>query len=102
MKTRSLLVLGVLAALIVVPMVVGFLLPQKYEARVRMTVKRPPADVWAEVSDYHKHPLTGSQMKKVEALPDRNGLPAWVAPAGIAALFGLAGVVALLRRRATP
>lgn len=28
-----------------------------------------------------------------------DGLPAWVAPAGIAALFGAAGVVALLRRR---
>jgi hypothetical protein len=29
-----------------------------------------------------------------------DGLPAWVAPVGIAALFGVAGVVALLRRRA--
>lgn len=28
------------------------------------------------------------------------GLPAWVAPAGIAALFGVAGVVALVRKRA--
>jgi len=31
---------------------------------------------------------------------DDDGLPAWVAPAGIAALFGVAGVVALVRRRA--
>jgi hypothetical protein len=29
------------------------------------------------------------------------GLPAWVAPVGIAALFGVAGAVALLRRRST-
>lgn len=33
---------------------------------------------------------------------DDDGLPAWVAPAGIAVLFGVAGVVALVRRRATP
>jgi len=31
---------------------------------------------------------------------DDGGLPAWVAPAGIAALFGVAGVVALVRKRA--
>ena len=37
------------------------------------------------------------------ATPDTGqGLPAWVAPVTIAALFGLAGVVALLRRRPTP
>lgn len=29
------------------------------------------------------------------------GLPAWVAPVGVAGLFGVAGVVALLRRRST-
>lgn len=34
------------------------------------------------------------------AAADEDGLPAWVAPAGIAGLFGVAGVVALLRRRA--
>ena len=37
------------------------------------------------------------------ATPDTGqGLPAWIAPVAIAALFGLAGVVALLRRRPTP
>ncbi|MGZ8745192.1 MAG: hypothetical protein ACXWXO_19930 [Nocardioides sp.] len=31
-----------------------------------------------------------------------DGLPTWVAPVGIAGLFGIAGVVALLRRRTMP
>lgn len=68
------LVLVVLAAL---PFVVGTFLPDTYTGEVRLTVNRPPADVWKRLTDFQKYPLSGAMCKAAEPLPDEQEQPAW-------------------------
>src|SRR5205085_241578 len=76
------IVLAVLALLLVAPFVVGSFLPERYEGHVCLTLRQAPEEVWAALSDYEKHPVTGSMRQKTEKLPDENGLPAWVEDLG--------------------
>jgi hypothetical protein len=75
-------ILGGFIALVLLIMIVGRFLPERYAARVEMTIPRPPEEVWAAMNDYHKHPLTGAMMKRIEDLPPQNQLPAWVEDMG--------------------
>jgi hypothetical protein len=75
-------ILGGIVGLAILVIIVGRFLPEKYAARAEITFRRPPEDVWAAMSDYHKHPMMGSMMKRIEDLPAENGLPAWVEDMG--------------------
>jgi hypothetical protein len=71
------LALGVLVLLVAAPFVVGWFLPERYEARMRATISRPPAEVFAAACDAQRNPMTGSMMQRVHVLPDEDGLPIW-------------------------
>jgi len=74
--------LGVIAAVIIVPVIIGLLLPQRYVGQVTVVFHKPTADVWEAVSDFEKHPMVGKMMKEIVRLPDENGLPVWVEAMG--------------------
>lgn len=76
------IVLGVLAGMILLPLLVGTFLPENYDAGLQFTIHRPPEEVWAALSNYEKHPMSGAMMKSVQRLPDENGLPVWVEEMG--------------------
>ena len=70
--------LGVIAAVITVPVITGLLMPARFVGQVKTVFHRPPEDVWLTLADFEKHPMTGKMMKSVAKLPDENGLAAWV------------------------
>lgn len=74
--------LGVLAGLIVVPLVVGQFLPDRYEGQITRLFGAAPEEVWNALVDYQKHPVSGRRAKSIERLPDENGLPVWVEDMG--------------------
>src|SRR5262245_52787899 len=75
------IVLGVLLALVLIPFLVGLFLPERYEARVRLSLARPADDVWQALCDHRAHPLAGKMCRKVEELPG-GPLPAWTEDLG--------------------
>jgi hypothetical protein len=76
------ILLGIVLLLIVAVFGVGMLLPETYHAQVQLTLHRSPAEVWAAVSDYQKHPIGGYMRKSTQPQPDVNGLPAWIEDLG--------------------
>ncbi len=74
--------LGGVAAVVVVPMITGLLLPERYLGQLKVVFPKPPDDVWAALADFEKHPMTGKMMKSIEKLPDENGLKTWIEDMG--------------------
>ena len=74
--------LGVIAVVIVVPIIIGLLLPERFVGHIKVVFHKPPEDIWAALADIEKHPMTGKMMKGVDKLPDDNGLTAWVEDMG--------------------
>jgi hypothetical protein len=75
---RVILVAGlvVLVALLL-PVVIGALLPRGHLAGSRAIYRLPPEELWAIVSDFERWPSWNSAVGQVERLPDRLGRPAW-------------------------
>ena len=71
------IILGALAALILLVVVVGAMLPEKHTATRAARFHQPPAAIWAAITDVSAFPNWRPGLKTVERLPDRNGLPAW-------------------------
>lgn len=69
--------LGVLGILLLTPLVIGCLLPERFEGRVTARLSKPVDEVWEALQDFESHPMTGKMMKSVEILPEEDGLPAW-------------------------
>lgn len=82
MKKMILIILGGLAALVLLVFAVGFMLPERYHAAVSVTLTSPPEKVWAAVSDYETHPMTVALRKSTQKQPDEGGLPVWVEDLG--------------------
>jgi len=82
MKKMLLIILGGLALLLLIVFAVGFMLPERYDATVSVTFTSPPEKVWAAVSDYETHPMTGTQRKSTQKQPEEGGLPVWVEDLG--------------------
>ena len=61
---------------------VGFFLPSIYETKLGAVLNKAPEEVWAALTDYQKHPVTGPMRRKTEPLPEVHGLPAWVEDMG--------------------
>ena len=66
-----------IAALVVVPVVVGYLMPVRYEGHTVVRLDKSVHEVWEALQDVEAHPMTGKMMKSVETLPPVDGLPAW-------------------------
>ncbi len=79
------IVIGIVAALVLVPFIIGSLLPQRYEGQTEAFLAQAPEDVWVALQNYESHPMTGKMMKSVEALPKTewvDDLPGWVEDMG--------------------
>ena len=67
----------IIVALIVLPVIIGFLMPVRYEGRTIVEYNRSVQEVWDALQDVEAHPMTGRMMKSVETLPSDEGRPAW-------------------------
>ncbi len=79
------IILGIVAAIVAVPFIVGSLLPQRYEGQTRAFLAQSPEEVWDALQNYESHPMTGKMMKSAVALPKTewtNDLPAWTEDMG--------------------
>lgn len=68
-------VLAVLAALV---FVVGLFRPRSHVARTRARFASPAASIWAVISDFERWAEWQPGMKRIERLPERDGLPALI------------------------
>ena len=72
-----LLVPAALLGLVVLVVLIGFALPERYTGKAKRTLEAPPSEVWSALADYEHHPMTGKMARRFEALPERDGLAAW-------------------------
>lgn len=72
-----LVALAVIVGLILVVVVVGALLPKQHHVTRAARFPKPPEAIWAAMSDYQEFPSWRSNVKRVEAIPSGNNLPAW-------------------------
>ena len=77
--------LGIVALVMVTPVIVGNFLPERYVGRARAYFAKSPDQVWEALLDYDKHPMTGKMKKSVEPPPADQSpgvLPTWVEDMG--------------------
>ena len=67
----------IIIALIALPIVIGFLMPVRYEGQTVVELDCTVQQVWEALQDCEAHPMTGKMMKSVETLPPDDGRPAW-------------------------
>ncbi|MBI3982858.1 MAG: SRPBCC family protein [Gemmatimonadetes bacterium] len=72
-----LVVLAALAALALLILIAGLFVPKSHEASVTVRLGKPPADVWAVITDFPKQPEWNSEITAVTALPDRDSKAVW-------------------------
>lgn len=72
-----LIIVGGLVGLALVIVIVGAMRPKSHIASRTFRLGKPPADVWAVVSDYARLPEWFSEVSKMERLPDRDGKMVW-------------------------
>jgi len=70
-------IVGGLVVLVLVPFVVGSLLPERSTAHVVARYDVPPSVVWTALTDPEAVPCGGKMTRGVELLDDVNGLPVW-------------------------
>ena len=80
--TYILIGLGGLALLIVAVVVIGLLMPERYEGHSEVVYAKSAGEVWSALLDYDRHPMTGKMKRSVEAQPAENNLPVWIEDMG--------------------
>ena len=75
--TWLLILLGATVVLIAQLVVIGFLMPVRYEGTTTVEYDRSLQQVWDSLQDVEAHPMTGKMTKSVETLPSDEGRPAW-------------------------
>ena len=68
----------VLAAILILVTVVGYLLPKEHTVTREARFHQSPEVVWKTITDIGAMPSWRQGLKSVKRLPDKNGLPAWV------------------------
>ena len=79
------IVIGIVAVLVLVPVIIGLLLPERYEGQTKAFLAKSPEEVWVALQNRESHPMTGKMMKSTEELPKTewvDDLPAWVEDMG--------------------
>ncbi len=71
------IVLGGLLGLIVIAGIAGMFLAPEFSGEARITLGKPPEEVWQAINDYKRLPVSSAQSQRVEELPAEGGLPAW-------------------------
>jgi hypothetical protein len=67
-----------LAVLALIVAIIGALLPKAHTASRTARVALPPDALYTLLTDIDRFPDWRTDVKRVERLPDRNGLPAWI------------------------
>ena len=67
----------IVVALVALPVIMGFLMPVRYEGRAVVEYDRSVQQAWDALQDVEAHPMTGRMMKSVETLPLDEGRPVW-------------------------
>ena len=86
--------LAVVAVAAVSVVVIGLVMPERYEGRSEIVYDRNAEDVWDALLDYDQHPMTGRMKRSVEAKPAENNLPVWVEDMGNGELITVKTVLA--------
>jgi hypothetical protein len=73
----ALIALGVVAALLVVIVVVGYSLPVKHRAQVTATIAAPPDQVYALITNVAAFPTWRTGVRSVEILTSSDARPRW-------------------------
>ena len=68
--------------LVVAVVVIGLLMPERYEGRSQVVYAKTAEQVWSALLDYDRHPMTGKMKKSVQAQPAEHNLPVWVEDMG--------------------
>ena len=68
-----LIVAGILAAIILIVVVIGFALPVKHTATTEATINAPPKSVYLLITDIDRFPNWRPSIKRIERLPDSAG-----------------------------
>ncbi|MHC4953431.1 MAG: SRPBCC family protein [Planctomycetota bacterium] len=71
--------------LILLPVLLGLVSPESYEATVEAEIDAPPDTVFRMLEDVSSNPGSGAMTKSVETLPReewQHGLPAWIEDLG--------------------
>jgi len=71
-----------LAAVVIVVLVIGWLLPKDHVATRVGRYRQPPEKIWVAITDVDGMPSWREGLKGVKRLPDRNGLPVHVESTG--------------------
>ncbi len=74
--------LGGFVLLVVAVIVIGLLMPERYEGRSQVVYAKSVEDVWDALLDYDRHPMTGKRRKSVQAQPAEKSLPVWIEDMG--------------------
>lgn len=72
-----LIAVGAIVALVALVVIIGLLLPKEHRASRSRVFSSSPEEVWNVVSDFDNSSGWRKQLKKVEALPSRNGHAMW-------------------------
>jgi len=72
-----LIVIVMVAVLVAVACVIGWMLPQGHTSTRTLRLKQSPATVWAAISDAQAMPSWRLNVVKVERVPDQNGHAVW-------------------------
>jgi len=70
----GLVLVGALVALVAF---IGSRLPQSHRASIEQTLPAAPEAVWRTITDIDAFPSWREGLKRVQRLPDRDGLPVW-------------------------
>lgn len=68
----------VLAGILILITVIGYLLPKEHTVTREARFHQPPEAVWKAITDIDAMPSWRQGLKSVKRLPDKNGLPAWI------------------------
>jgi uncharacterized protein YndB with AHSA1/START domain len=72
-----LIVVGVLVALVLLVVIVGYLLPVKHVVTVSAPIPAPPDSVWAALTRPKDFPSWRPDVAAVDTLPDQDGHASW-------------------------
>ena len=72
-----LIILGIVAAIIVMIVIVGSLLPRDHVASLTARIAAPQADVWSAITDAATFPAWRADVTRVEVLPPTTTGPSW-------------------------
>ena len=74
--------LGGLVLFVAAVVVIGLLMPERYEGSSQVVYAKTAEDIWDALLDYNKHPMTGKMMKSIQEQPAENNLPVWIEDMG--------------------